>query len=409
MTAGQPGKAGSRHVAFRFPPEEVTVFPTLRIAAGAIAASTSVAGLVAPVTAEQPARTVSDVRTVAGLASAMTLPQRVGQLFMVGTPATGASKATLRAISRYHAGNVILTGRSYGGVRATAKVAAALRSRVTSDSTAGVGLFIATDQEGGYVQVLNGKGFSDMPTGLAQGRLAAATLRADAATWGAQLRRAGVNLDLAPVADTVPSPEAARHNPPIGYWKREYGFTTRRVGRHATAFVRGMADSGVSTTAKHFPGLGRVHANTDTSSGVTDRVTVRHDAYFGPFQRTVDAGVPFVMMSTAYYRRIDPKNPAAFSPFIVGTILRGDLGFTGVVISDSLDARQVLGWRPGRRAVKFFRAGGDMALVTNPKVLPVMYQAVLDRARASASFRTRLDHAVLRVLLAKKHRHLLGG
>ena len=386
------------------------MFPTLRIAAGAAAASTSLAGLLAPVTsADQPLRSVSDVRTVADVGARLTLPQRVGQLFMVGTPATGASAATLRAISRYHVGNVILTGRSSAGVKATARVTAALRGRVTGRSTGGVGLFVATDQEGGYVQVLNGRGFSDMPTGLAQGRLATVTLRTDAAAWGHQLHRAGVNLDLAPVADTVPSPEAAKHNLPIGRWKREYGFTTRRVGRHVTAFVRGMADSGVATAAKHFPGLGRVRANTDTASGVTDHVTRRHDAYLRPFRRTIEAGLPFMMMSTAYYSRIDPRNPAAFSPFIVRTILRGDLGFTGVVISDSLGARQVLGWRPGRRALKFFRAGGDMALVTDPKALPAMYRAVLDRARASTAFRMRLDHAVLRVLLAKKQRHLLGS
>lgn len=386
------------------------VSATLRMAAGAVAASTSLAGLLAPLTsAEQPLRSVSDVRTVADVAAQMTLPQRVGQLFMVGTPATGASAATLRAISRYHVGNVILTGRSHAGVKATALVTAALRGRVTDRSTAGVGLFVATDQEGGYVQVLNGRGFSAIPTGLAQGRLATATLRSDAALWGHQLRRAGVNLDLAPVADTVPGAVAARHNPPIGRWKREYGFTTRRVGRHVTAFVRGMADSGVATTAKHFPGLGRVRANTDTSSGVTDHVTRRHDAYLGPFRRTIEAGVPFVMVSTAYYSRLDPRNPAAFSPFVVGTILRGDLGFTGVVISDSLGAKQVLGWRPGRRALRFFRAGGDMALVTDPKVLPAMYSAVLDLARTSTTFRAKLDRAVLRVLLAKKHRHLLGS
>lgn len=386
------------------------MFSTLRIAAGALAAATSLTGLVAPMsTGRPPARTLGDVRAVADLAAGMTLPQRVGQLFMVGTPATGASAATLREITRDHVGNVILTGRSTAGVKATARVTAALQGRVGPASTAGTRLFIATDQEGGYVQVLRGPGFSAIPTALDQGRLLPATLRADAATWGRQLRRAGVNLDLAPVADTVPSAQAAADNPPIGHWEREYGFTTRRVSRHAVAFLNGMADSGVATTAKHFPGLGRVHANTDTASGVTDRVTVRHDAYLEPFKSTIDAGVPFVMMSTAYYHRIDPRHLAAFSPFIIGTMLRGDLGFDGVVISDSLDAKQVLGWRPGARALKFFHAGGDMALVTDPAALPAMYHAVLDRARASRTFRTRIGHAVLHVLLAKQQHHLLAG
>lgn len=382
---------------------------TVRVAAAAIAASTSLAGMMAPLArVEQPARTLDAVRTATQLATHMSLRQRVGQLFMVGTPATSASPQVLRQISRLHIGNVMLTGRSYAGVKRTARVTAALEHRVTRRSTAGVRLFVATDQEGGFVQVLHGPGFSRMPTGLAQGRLTPKALRADARTWGRQLHRAGLNLDLAPVVDTVPGRAAAAANPPIGHWEREFGYTTRVVGRHGAAFVRGMAAGGVATTAKHFPGLGRVHANTDTAAGVTDTVTRRHDRYLQPFAEAIRAGA-FVMVSTAYYRHLDPKRPAAFSPFVIRTMLRGDLRFTGVVISDDLgDARQVSRWSPGARAVKFVRAGGDMVLTVDPHVLPAMYHAVLAEARASRAFRTRVDHAVLRILLAKQRRHLLG-
>ena len=90
-------------------------------------------------------------------------------------------------------------------------------------------------------------------------------------------------------------------------------------------------------------------------------------------------------------------------------MLRGDLDFHGVVISDDLgNAKQVSPWRPGQRAVKFIRAGGDMVLTVNPAVLPAMYDAVLRRAKASRSFRAKVDHAVLRVLVAKQRHHLLG-
>src|SRR5690349_5910192 len=141
-----------------------------------------------------------------------------------------------------------------------------------------------------------------------------------------------------------------------------------------------MAAHGVVPTIKHFPGLGRVHANTDTSSRVTDRVTSRHDAYLRPFATSIDAGVPVVMMSLAYYQLIDAKNPAAFSARIIRKVLRGDLGFHGVVISDDLaNAQQVARWTPGMRAVKFLAAGGDLVLTVNPKTLPAMYAAVLRR------------------------------
>jgi beta-N-acetylhexosaminidase len=352
---------------------------------------------------------VEQVRVATSVAADMTLRQRVGQLFMVGTPATGASAATLRAITRHHVGNVMLTGRSHRGVRATSRVSSALQARATTKATDGVRLFVATDQEGGDVQVLHGPGFSEIPTALRQGRWRPARLRDHVRTWAHQLHRAGVNLDLAPVVDTVPSRTTARHNPPIGWYDREFGHATRRVGHHGVAFVRGMADRHVATSAKHFPGLGRVHANTDTARGVTDRVTTRHDRYLEPFAAAVDSGVPFVMMSTASYRRLDPKRPAAFSPYVIGTMLRGDLGFHGVVISDDLgNARQVRPWRPGQRAVKFIRAGGDMVLTVNAGVLPKMHDAVLRRAKASRSFRAKVDRAVLRVLLAKQQHHLLG-
>jgi beta-N-acetylhexosaminidase len=215
-------------------------------------------------------------------------------------------------------------------------------------------------------------------------------------------------MNLAPVMDTVPSPRAARHNPPIGGYDREFGYTTRVVGHHGVAFLRGMTDGHVVPTVKHFPGLGRVRANTDTAAHVTDRVTRRHDPYLRPFRAAVDDGVPAVMMSTAYYRRLDPRWPAAFSPFVVGTVLRGDLGFRGVVISDDLArARQVASFTPAGRALRFVGAGGDIVLVVDPDPLPAMYDAVLRRARTSERFREKVDAAALRVLRAKGRQGLL--
>lgn len=347
-------------------------------------------------------------RTAASVLRELTLPQRVGQLFMVGTPADRVDRATRAQIGRFHVGNVMLTGRSYGGVRPPARVSRAMRAEVDRASTGDVRLFVATDQEGGLVRVLQGPGFSDIPTALVQGRWEPRRLRRAATRWAGQLRRAGVNLNLAPVADTVPSRRAARHNPPIGRYDRELGFRTGVVARHGVAVLRGMARGDVVATVKHFPGLGRVRANPDTSAGVTDRVTTRNDPYLEPFREAVEAGVPLVMVSTAYYARLDRRNPAAFSPFVIGTMLRGDLGFRGVVISDDLArARQVAGIPAARRALRFLAAGGDLVLTVDPGPLPAMYAAVLHRARTSERFRAVVDAAALRVLRAKQARHLL--
>lgn len=353
-------------------------------------------------------RTVVVRPTPASVLADLTLPQRVGQLLMVGTPADHVDRRTRAQVRRLHVGSVMLTGRSYGGRAAPARVSRAMRAQVSPAATGGVGLLVSTDQEGGQVRVLQGPGFSDIPTALVQGTWAPARLRGAAASWARELRAAGVNMDLAPVVDTVPGPRAARHNPPIGRYDREFGYTTTRVARHGVAFLRGMDDGGVVPVAKHFPGLGRVHANTDTDAGVTDRVTRRHDPYLRPFAAAVDAGVPAVMMSTAYYARLDPHRPAAFSPFVIETMLRGDLGFDGVVVSDDLArARQVASWSPGGRALRFVGAGGDLVLSVDPAPVPAMYHALLERARRSAAFRAKVDAAVLRVLEAKDRQGLL--
>jgi len=115
-----------------------------------------------------------------------------------------------------------------------------------------------------------------------------------------------------------------------------------------------------------------------------------------------------VMMSTAYYTRLDPHWPAAFSPFVVGTVLRHDLGYDGVVISDDLArAKQVASFSPAGRALRFIGAGGDVVLVVDPAPLPAMYAAVLRRAQHAPHFRAKVDAAALRVLEAKERRGLL--
>ena len=381
------------------------MFPT-GLAAALIAAATA---LMPPQQVHQAAE-LHRAPTPASVLADLTLPQRVGQLLVVGTPADRVDPRTRTQVRRLHIGNVMLTGRSYDGRRPPARVARAMRAQVSPAATGGVGLLVATDQEGGLVQVLQGPGFSDIPTALIQGTWSLPHLRHAARTWAGQLRRVGVDLDLAPVVDTVPGPLAARHNPPIGRYDREFGYTPRRVARHGVALLRGLDDGGVVPTVKHFPGLGRVRANTDTSAGVTDRVTRRHDPDLRPFAAAVDAGAPVVMMSTAYYSRLDPKRPAAFSPFVIGTVLRGDLGFDGVVVSDDLArARQVASFSPGGRALRFVRAGGDLLLSVDPGPVPAMYHALLQRARSSAAFRAKVDAAVLRVLRVKQQQGLLPG
>jgi beta-N-acetylhexosaminidase len=361
-----------------------------------------------PITSPHGAEAVAATPSATAVYDQMTQAQRIGQLFMVGGAVTGPGSATTRAISTYHVGNLILTGRTTTGARPVRAIVSRMDALTTGAATAKVPLFVATDQEGGYVQVLQGPGFSRMPTALTQGTWSDSTLTANARTWGAQVRRSGVDVNLAPVMDTVPAASAAS-NPPIGHYQREYGHTPAVVADKGSAFLRGMRSADLATTAKHFPGLGHVTANTDTASEVKDTVTTRTSADIAPFRAAITAGARMVMVSSAIYTRIDSTRPGVFSPTVINGMIRHDLGYSGVVISDDLgNAKQVQAWTPGARAVDFISAGGDIVLTVSPTLIPAMIAAVTARANTDATFRSRVDSAVMHVLNAKAAEGLLA-
>ena len=346
----------------------------------------------------------------AAVLAGMSEGQRVGQLFMAGVAATGPVSSQISSdISTYHTGSVILTGRSTAGVGATRTLTNQLQGLATGAATDGVPLFVATDQEGGNVQVLSGSGFSVMPTALSQGTESPTSLLANADTWGGQLAAAGVNLNLAPVLDTVPANLTAT-NQPIGVFQREYGTTPTAVTAAGTAFIQGMHEAGISTAIKHFPGLGRATGNTDTTFGVTDNVTTYNDPYLQPYSAAVHlVGAQVVMVSEAIYTKVDAAHQAVFSPTVIGGMLRGELGFHGVIMSDSMDATAVDELTPAQRAVDFINAGGDLVLATSAADIPAMYNAVLAQAQSSSSFASLVNNAALTVLIAKEQTGLTGG
>jgi len=330
-----------------------------------------------------------------------TLAEQVGQVFMVGVNVSEPQAVSTAAVLDDHVGNVFLQGRTTAGAAAVRRLVGSFTDLVGPGTTHGTILLVATDQEGGEVQVLRGPGFSTIPSALAQSRLSPADLRGRALTWGTELRDAGVNLDLAPVMDLVDGKPSA--NPPIGALDRSYGFTPGSVTSHAEAFSAGLNAARVSVSIKHFPGLGRVTANTDTTAGVTDDVTTRDDASVDVFRSGIDAGAQSVMVSTAIYDRIDPGVPAAFSSTVVTGMLRGDLGFDGLVVTDDLSgAKQVEAWSPGERAVKALAAGVDLVLMSkDPDVTHEAVQAVLAKAQADPAFAARVRDAARHVLEAK--------
>ncbi len=325
----------------------------------------------------------------------------MGGVLVDRTPAFVSS--TLGAV---HVGAILLVGQATSGTRAIAT--AASRGRTVAGAPAGVGAIVAADQEGGLVQHLKGPGFDTIPSASEQAKLTPSQLRTRAKAWGEDLHAASVDLDLAPVADVVPA-SVGTANQPIGALHRGYGSDPSAVGQHVAAFVSGMSQAGVATTVKHFPGLGKVRGNTDVTAGVVDRVTTRHDPDLAPFGAGIDAGAGFLMVSLATYSKIDPNNRAAFSPVVIDGMVRKDLGFSGVVVSDDIGAAaEVKSVAPAQRALRFLRAGGDVVVTVETSVLPAMTQAVIAAAKSSQSFRSAIDQHVLRVLTAKRAMGLLA-
>lgn len=331
------------------------------------------------------------------LVDGWTLEEKVGQIVMVGLPVAGPFQPTFDMLRDGQIGGVFLHGRTKAGRQPVknlvdAAVDAAAREREP--------LFVATDQEGGAVQVLRGPGFSDIPSALDQAALAVTELRKRSEVWGDELAAVGVNLNLAPVLDLVPQ-AAASSNAPIGFFGRNYGYTAESVITHGNAFAQGQRDAGVQTSIKHFPGLGRVAGNTDDTAGVTDTVTGPDAPSVAVFDAGIEAGSGLVMMSSAIYSRIDPDAPAVFSPTVVGLVR--ELGFDGVIISDDLSAAvQVANVPPGERAVRAVDAGVDMVLASaRPSVAPAMVDALIRKARDDPDFAAKVDAAAARVVAAK--------
>ncbi|TQN42633.1 beta-N-acetylhexosaminidase [Blastococcus colisei] len=328
---------------------------------------------------------------------------QVAQLFVAGVPLGDLGRGD--ALAQAGLGGLFLAGRSEAPAAELAGTAARWQSL-----SPGPALWVAVDQEGGAVQSLKGPGFERLPSAVAQGALPPAELAALAVSMGTALHDAGVNLNLAPVADVVPAGTEAA-NEPIGYYDRQYGNTAETVAAAVGTVLDGLAQAGVTATLKHFPGLGLVSDNTDTTADVTDPVTGADDAQvalFGDLARS--PADPFVMVSSATYPRIDPADQAAFSPVVVTDLLRERLGFDGVVISDDLsNALAVRDLPPGERAVRFLAAGGTLVLTVDGALVPEMIDAVLDRERTDPAFATTVDAAVRTALVAKEEAGLLPG
>ena len=181
------------------------------------------------------------------------------------------------------------------------------------------------------------------------------------------------------------------------------------VARKTSAVIEGMHAGGTATTVKHFPGLGRVRGNTDTAAHRRRRRRRRATTQLlAGFRADVEHGTELVMVSSATYRRIDAKHPATYSRRSSTAMLRGDLGFGGVVVSDDLLGAALASTAVRTRGVRFLEAGGDLALVGDTDAAAQVHDGLLERARANRTFRDRVQQSATRVVELKSGQGLVS-
>ncbi|MCL6422993.1 glycoside hydrolase family 3 protein [Brachybacterium sp. JHP9] len=345
-----------------------------------------------PETPEQSARRQAD---------ALDLRAAAGQLVLAGVPAGTSPAPALGSETRV--GGYFLLGRwtSAGAVR---DVVAATREAVGT----GVAPLMTVDQEGGQIRVLRGDAARDTPSAETLGADGPEAVRSAYRTIGEDLAALGLHADLAPVADVV-SGQLGSANAPVGQLDRGFGTDPDAVGPCVVAAVEGLAASGIASALKHFPGLGRVEANTDFSaSGITDADTHAEDPFLDPFRAGIDAGAEMVMLSSAVYPRIEEGVPAMFSPALVTGLLREDWGFEGLVITDDIGAAAAVADVPlGERATRLLEAGGDCVLTADPDLAEGLVSAIVEWAEAGNEARVRESAA--RMLALKIHRGVLAA
>ncbi|HEX7195346.1 MAG TPA: glycoside hydrolase family 3 protein [Candidatus Limnocylindria bacterium] len=351
----------------------------------------------------------------------MTLEQKVGQLFVIEVAGRDANTVTdtakavnqrlygvdtpAQAIAKYRPGGVIYytTRNNDDNIGDPAQVATLSNGLQTAalSQPSHIPLQISVDQEGGALVARFGAPATQMPGNMALGAgRSAADARRSAEVIGSELAAVGVTQDYAPVSDVNVNP----NNPVIGI--RSIGSDPGLVSELASAQVQGYHAGGIASVAKHFPGHG--DTGVDSHFGlpeVTHTLEQIHQIDLPPFEAAIAAGVDTIMTAHVVMPAIDPGVPATMSHKILTGLLRDELGFDGVIVTDALDmAGATATYPPDVAPVQAMLAGADQLLV--PPQMGTAYEAVLDAVLSGEISRQRLDESVYRILLHKFRRGL---
>lgn len=335
----------------------------------------------------------------------MTIEQQIGQMLIFGWQGETAEESqtvndhAAALIDELHVGGIILMGRNISPPDSLRAMLAEMQNKASANGLPP--LFVGTDQEGGRVSRLVPPDYTLAPSALQIGETGdPEQARRWARTVGTELKAVGINWDFAPVLDVNNNPE----NPVIG--NRSYGEDPARVAAMGVAAVRGFQDdAGILACGKHFPG----HGDTDTDSHLA-LPQIKHsrqrleDVELVPFRAAMEAGLAAVMTAHILFPALDAERPATLSPAILTGLLRQELGFEGLVITDSLEMRGVADhWGASEAAILAAIAGADILLCCHtPEVQRAIRDALVAAVRSGRLPQARVDESLARIARAKK-------
>jgi beta-N-acetylhexosaminidase len=332
--------------------------------------------------------------------SRLSVGDAVGQMFVVGMGGTEPDYYIEKMVRERNIGGILLFGNNMESEEQTRGLTGSLQ-RLSMETEPAIPLFVMVDHEGGEVQ--HAPWASEQPSAAeVGGRGDSEEARRISYTIGRELLRGGVNTDLAPVVDTGSG--AA-----IG--DRSYGEDPALVTHMGTASVEGFEEAGIVSSAKHFPNHGPTLEDSHTARPVVDhdmQTILQSD--LAPFRAAVEAGIPMVMVGHLVYPAIDPERPASLSPAAI-ELLREELGFEGVVVTDDLvmeGARR--GGTTADAALRTVEAGADLLIVSGPpEEQAAAYDAVVAAVESGEVPREQIDASVERIKSVKNHYPLYSG
>ncbi len=324
----------------------------------------------------------------------MSLRDAVGQMFVVSMGGTEPDYYIEKMVRERNIGGVLLFGYNMESEAQVESLTASLQE-LAMETEPAVPMFFAVDYEGG--EVASAPWVSPQPAAAEVGaRANPEEAYAVAKSIGEDLLKAGVNTNFAPVADTG-------FGAAIG--SRSYGEDPILVSKMIAASVEGYEDAGVVSSAKHFPNHGPATSDSHESLPVVEHDASTLESYdLPPFRAAVEAGVPMVMVGHLLYPAIDSKRPASLSPAAY-RMLREDLGFEGVAVTDDLAMEGAnAGDPPAKAAVQAVKAGADLLIISSPPQQQAdAYNAVVAAVERGEIPRQRVREAVARVSEIKKN------